>query len=51
VARGSWQHGSSPARGGGRWSSGAEKTAREGREEDDEDLVGIFQKCKNSTVK
>jgi hypothetical protein len=38
-------------RGGGRWSRAAEKTEREGREEDDGDLVGIFQKCKDSTVK
>jgi hypothetical protein len=34
--------------GGGRRSS---ETEREGREEDDEDLSIIFQKCKGFTVK
>jgi hypothetical protein len=51
VTRGSWQCGSLPARGSERWSRVAEKTEREGREEDYKDLVGIFQKCKDSTVK
>jgi hypothetical protein len=48
AARGSWQRGESPARGGGRWSRAAE---RKGREEDDGDLFKIFQKFKGFTVK
>jgi hypothetical protein len=38
-------------RGGWRWSRAAEKTEREGREEDDEDFSVIFQKSKGCTVK
>jgi hypothetical protein len=48
AARGNWQRGRSPARGGGRWSRAAE---RKGREEDDGDLFEIFQKFKGFTVK
>jgi hypothetical protein len=48
AARGSWQHGGSPARGGGRCSRATE---RKGREEDDGDLFKIFQKFKGFTVK
>jgi hypothetical protein len=48
AARGSWQRGGSPVRGGGRCSRSAEK---KGREEDDRDLFAIFQKFKGCTVK
>jgi hypothetical protein len=48
AARGSWQPGRSPARGGGRHNRATE---REGREEDDGDLFAIFQKFKGFTMK
>jgi hypothetical protein len=48
AARGSWQPGRSPVKGGRRRSRATE---RKGREEDDGDLFAIFQKFKGFTIK